>query len=185
MVIFNSKRNGFTLIELLVVVAIISVLVALLLPALSQARESSRMVVCLSNLRQLGMAAGFYAEDCVDIYYPDLTINMDWTKYYNPYLKTGVSCPTAILQERKTSYGMNLFKRGLVFSRLKTSIANPDGLMMFADSYNYLALHPWGTGEIDWRHMMKAMMCFLDGHVEGCAYGDGGWRWGDLQGYEW
>jgi prepilin-type N-terminal cleavage/methylation domain-containing protein/prepilin-type processing-associated H-X9-DG protein len=185
MVMLNSKRNGFTLIELLVVVAIISVLVALLLPALTQARESSRMVVCLSNLRQLGMAAGFYAENEVDIYYPDLTGYLDWTKYYNPYLKTGVSCPTAILQGTKTSYGMNDFKWGLVFSRLKTSIANPDGLMMFADSCNCLALNPWGTGEIDWRHKMKAMMCFLDGHVEGCTYGDGGWRWGDWHGYEW
>jgi prepilin-type N-terminal cleavage/methylation domain-containing protein len=185
----TKTKKGFTLIELLVVVAIISVLVAVLLPALAQARESSRMVVCLSNLRQLGMAAGFYAEDHVDIYYPDLNDNnMDWCKYYYPYLKTGgwgVSCPTAILQGMKTSYGMNLFKRGLIFSRLKTSISNPDGLMMFADSYNCLALHPWGTGEIDWRHRMKAMMYFLDGHAGSCAYGDGGWRWGDWKGYEW
>ncbi len=180
MVIFNSKRNGFTLIELLVVV---------LLPALTQAREASRMVVCLSNLRQLGMAAGFYAENEVDIYYPDLTDYMDWTKYYYPYLKTGgwgVYCPTALMQ-KKSSYGMNLFKRGLVFSRLKTSIAKPDELLMFADCIR-LAIHPWDeSGHIDWRHIERAMMCFLDGHAGGRGEYEGGWRLGNYNGdvYGW
>ena len=57
------SRKGFTLIELLVVVAIIAVLIAILLPSLSKAREQTRRVVCASNLRQMGIAMRMYADD--------------------------------------------------------------------------------------------------------------------------
>jgi len=58
-----ARHRGFTLIELLVVIAIIGVLAALLLPAFSRAKAKSRNAVCLSQLRQLGIATRLYTDE--------------------------------------------------------------------------------------------------------------------------
>jgi prepilin-type processing-associated H-X9-DG protein/prepilin-type N-terminal cleavage/methylation domain-containing protein len=60
--------SGFTLVELLVVIGIIAMLIGILLPALSRARETSKRVVCLSNLRQMAVAAQTYANNFKGFY---------------------------------------------------------------------------------------------------------------------
>jgi|CXWL01.1.fsa_nt_gi prepilin-type N-terminal cleavage/methylation domain-containing protein/prepilin-type processing-associated H-X9-DG protein len=59
----GSPHSAFTLIELLITIAIISLLISLLLPALSRARENGRRTVCASNLRQIGEAMIHYSQD--------------------------------------------------------------------------------------------------------------------------
>ncbi len=58
----SKQRTAFTLVELLIVIAVIGVLVALLLPALTIVKESARRSLCSSNLKQIGLAANAYHE---------------------------------------------------------------------------------------------------------------------------
>ncbi len=75
----RSFLTGFTLIELLVVISVISLLMAVLMPALARARRQGKSVACLNNLRQMVIAAAMYVDNN-DGYYPltqDISIEQD------------------------------------------------------------------------------------------------------------
>lgn len=87
----RKERTNFTLIELLVVIAIIAILAAILMPALSQARERGRSAVCTSNLKTFNTAIMSYADSNKDFLYPQyqpMTIgNVYWYSYRSDWRK--------------------------------------------------------------------------------------------------
>lgn len=103
----SGERAAFTLIELLVVIAIIAILAAMLLPALSRAKEAGRRIACLNNVRQLSLAAHMYVDDFQDHYPPRSETNR-WPNaiysYYGNSVKLLV-CPSDRQSPPPVSYG--------------------------------------------------------------------------------
>jgi prepilin-type N-terminal cleavage/methylation domain-containing protein len=140
--------SAFTLIELLVVIAIIAILAAMLLPALSAAKESGRRIFCLNNLKQLGVASQIYIGDNQGTFPPRDNISRWPNRFYDNYGKTVkvLECPTDLALEATNPYSVGILN--------SNNVADASPRSYFINGWNdyYAGLFgttDWGTLEGD------------------------------------
>jgi len=186
-----KRKNAFTLIELLVVVAIISVLVALLMPALASARQAAKAVACSANLKQLGIYGIMYQNDYNGYICPGANFTPGWQGLLRiPGFKLNkggsqvgtvadvLQCPAKDKNTFSGTYGYNYQYGGssdyLPIKRF-ANYEQPEKKIIITDA---TLEHPYrlvfdlsiddSRGHIDWgRHGNDGAICvlWLDGHA--------------------
>lgn len=158
----SHRRRAFTLVELLIVIAIIMILIALLLPAVSMVRERSRATQCASRVRQIGAA--------IEPTRLKLGVKfgvMNWQTRIMPFLQDSdavLDCPSNVVPG-DSSYGMN--HRGL---RMGAQDAGKIVMLDYRQPIVTVVTNSRATQD-DWpstvapRHTGYANVLFHDGHV--------------------
>ncbi|MCE5237051.1 DUF1559 domain-containing protein [bacterium] len=171
-------RKGFTLIELLVVIAIIAILAAILFPVFAKAREKARQSSCLSNVKQLALAALSYAQDFdeANVIYGNQgsEAGMYWYQFIAPYCK---NTQVFICPSRSTTYPGYGFSTSHGTGLSLGSISSPSEQLMMADNYNIYLNCSGGTnghgqgvfyspGLVPCPHNDGINCTFFDGHAK-------------------
>ncbi|OGV46009.1 MAG: hypothetical protein A2017_22250 [Lentisphaerae bacterium GWF2_44_16] len=188
----HSYRNKkiFTIIELLVVIAIISILAAMLLPALSKAKERVQQINCMSNMKQTGLAIRSYANDWEDYFMPAGSATGSWWQQVlvnNNYLKDYkmVKCPSDKTPwYNQCSYAINLIAASTTSSLKYVYFTNTSKTMLLVDMQEWpdssnvaektqgiLMLNPWLSPDgyelsfFGLRHLGGYSALYIDNHA--------------------
>ena len=181
------RRRGFTLIELLVVISIIAVMVALLLPALTMAREAAKHAQCAANLRNVGVMIHLFADANDDLIPPavsagsspsawagHLTHEYNFSPWYEYTRQAFMKCPSVMRpgDSGGMDYAMNKYSTGVNRQDVVKASSKP----LIGDSrsagtlYSMLLYEPsphWYQ-RLDYRHRGEQYitMLYVDGHVQ-------------------
>ena len=162
----SRARHAFTLIEILVVIVLIAILAAVLYPVVGKAREKSRMVMCMSNQRQIAEALQAYAQQHNDTFPGIANAPADDSSWRNDISdqldSTAIFvCPNALggRGQQRTDYGLNA---NLVGVRVQY-VADPVKAVLTADAKRNLIA---SSDDVDTaRHGKGYLVSFVDGHV--------------------
>ena len=157
--VHSGTNRGFTLIELLVVIATITILAALLLPALTRAKESGRDAVCKNNLRQIAIATAGYVGDykAYPIHYEFITGHSEyetndilWHQQLEPYTGARWAEPELYgetISPKNLLYRCPAYSLGVVTPSVRLTSSRPE-LWGWTGSYGYNVLGDVSTSNL-------------------------------------